>query len=862
MSSTHQTDLILAELLPHPVAVMWRKLHRQNSTQARINHLKECLEVALKTSVSFLIPDYLSGSRDERVDALLLEKLERPTPGKLVEVVRHLLSHLRDRESPETFFDQAVEWYYEERGRPTFAARSLDELVELRNHQEHKKEKYTSRGPEEFSRFFEGKIRSFLLAAEWLQGYRAFFILGESMKLQRDKKSYRGSIEFLVGSNPVTNPTFITGTPDLYGESVYLAHPDGVRLLDVSPFVTCRSNRAETPQCYILDSVPKGKDLKLVCPDTGETLPEVGIPVGDLTLPLDAFLEREVDTSISLEVSNPQYGSVFEKSLPWKSGTEGVDLGERFECKEFLGEGGMAHVYKVFDTIRKDERALKVLKPELVSDHITSERFKREYQLMSGLKRPENAKGKGKMWSGNDSNESFGSPDWVVLGNGSPAISMRFFSGGSVQERIKSGQVSDDDIIRWTKKALMSLRFYHEQNIVHRDVKPSNLLLDELDNLHLVDFGVARDSKEPHVTRTEDVVGTYAYMAPEQRMTADVTPKADIYSLALVIRNLVSLTLDTPSVPGEDLTLDIPSVPEEELSHTLKPLVEKMGRADPEERLSAAQALEEFSEITRGPQDTGEGEDLDFAALLPVLRPFTTSIASFTTSTRIAFDIEIANVFELEAGEDLDDYGPFDISCAAAANDNGDVIHWTSTMQDGSYANHLDAAKAKKLLAYLRMMQLLGNRLFAWNGLSFDLRWIGVAAEDVDLAAEVALDLYDPMFQFFVQRGFPVGLAKVAEGLGVTETKLMDGADAPVQWAQGNHQLVLDYVAGDCRITDAVVARIEETGGVTWRTSRGTLSTEPMPKLKQIRELLDAPELDTSWMDAPLPRSKFTSWLP
>jgi len=228
----------------------------------------------------------------------------------------------------------------------------------------------------------------------------------------------------------------------------------------------------------------------------------------------------------------------------------------------------------------------------------------------------------------------------------------------------------------------------------------------------------------------------------------------------------------------------------------------------------------------------------------------------------VSFDIEIANIFELAPGEDLDAHGPFDISCAAAADDQGVITHWTSLAPDGSFAPHLDQARAHELLSWLRAEQLAGSRLFAWNGLSFDLRWIGVAAGDVPLAAEVALDLYDPMFQFFVQRGFPVGLAKVADGLGIEESKLMDGADAPRQWAAGEHQLVLDYVAGDCRITDKVVAGIEESGGVSWRTSRGSVSREPMPVLRPVRELLDAPEPDTSWMDSPLPRSKFTCWLP
>ena len=138
---------------------------------------------------------------------------------------------------------------------------------------------------------------------------------------------------------------------------------------------------------------------------------------------------------------------------------------------------------------------------------------------------------------------------------------------------------------------------------------------------------------------------------------------------------------------------------------------------------------------------------------------------STRTARRVSFDIEIANVFELARGEDLDRYGPFDISCAAAADDQGEVIHWVSQTEDGLlFENHLDAEMAHEMLSWLRNQQLAGARLFAWNGLSFDLRWIGVAARDIPLAAEVALDLYDPMFQIFVQRGFPVGLGRSPRG--------------------------------------------------------------------------------------------------
>jgi hypothetical protein len=106
-----------------------------------------------------------------------------------------------------------------------------------------------------------------------------------------------------------------------------------------------------------------------------------------------------------------------------------------------------------------------------------------------------------------------------------------------------------------------------------------------------------------------------------------------------------------------------------------------------------------------------------------------------------------------------------------------------------------------------------------------------------------------------------VSLANAAEGLGIREKKLMRGEDAPVEWARGNAALVLDYVAGDCRITELVVARILERRELRWKTKRGTISAEPMPRLLSVREALELPVPDTSWMSAPIPREKFIAWL-
>ena len=115
----------------------------------------------------------------------------------------------------------------------------------------------------------------------------------------------------------------------------------------------------------------------------------------------------------------------------------------------------------------------------------------------------------------------------------------------------------------------------------------------------------------------------------------------------------------------------------------------------------------------------------------------------------LTFDIEISNIFDLAPGEDLDRYGPFDISVAATHIVGGEERLWLSTSADGTPLNNITREKAHELLHYLDEKQRDGHTLVAWNGLAFDLRWIGHAAGDMATARRVALKLHDPMFQFF-----------------------------------------------------------------------------------------------------------------
>ena len=227
----------------------------------------------------------------------------------------------------------------------------------------------------------------------------------------------------------------------------------------------------------------------------------------------------------------------------------------------------------------------------------------------------------------------------------------------------------------------------------------------------------------------------------------------------------------------------------------------------------------------------------------------------------LSFDIEISDVFELGQHEDMEKYAPFHISVAATAIQNGEEWVWYSEDEEDRPALNLTQQRAHQLLEYLDEMQKIDFMVCAWNGLGFDLKWIGHQADDMSLAARIALKSYDPMFQFFNQTGFPVGLGKVAEGMGIPLEKLMDGADAPKQWRAGNHKAVMDYCIGDCQMTNLIVCAIQKTQQVRWRTGAGHIGSRPMPRLKSVKEVIQDPEPDQSWMNTPISKSKFYKWI-
>ena len=226
----------------------------------------------------------------------------------------------------------------------------------------------------------------------------------------------------------------------------------------------------------------------------------------------------------------------------------------------------------------------------------------------------------------------------------------------------------------------------------------------------------------------------------------------------------------------------------------------------------------------------------------------------------LSFDIEISDVFELGRHEDMEKYAPFHVSVAATAVHDGEERVWISEDEEARPTVNLTQQRANELLEYLDAMQQKDFMVCAWNGLGFDLKWLGYHADDRTLAARIALKIYDPMFQLFNQTGYPVGLAKVAEGMGIAQKKQMAGADAPKLWRAGKHQVVMDYVLGDCQIINQIVLAIQKAKRVRWVTAKGDVSSKPMSRLKPVEEVIEDPDPDQSWMSTPLLKSKFYEW--
>lgn len=274
----------------------------------------------------------------------------------------------------------------------------------------------------------------------------------------------------------------------------------------------------------------------------------------------------------------------------------GKRLDGRYEIKEIIGVGGMAVVYKAYDSIEDRIVAVKILKEEFVSNEEFLRRFKNESKAIAVLSHPNIVK-------------VFD----VSFGNLIQYIVMEYIDGITLKEFIeRQGSLRWKDAVHFTIQILRGLQHAHDKGIVHRDVKPQNIMLLADGTIKVTDFGIARFARSEHRTMTDKAIGSVHYISPEQARGEVTDEKTDIYSVGVMLYEMLTgrlpfqaesavsvaiMQLQTePKLPRE-INGSIPNGLEQITLHAMQKEADKRYK-------SAAEMLRDLEEFRRDPSVT------------------------------------------------------------------------------------------------------------------------------------------------------------------------------------------------------------------------------------------------------------------
>jgi len=229
----------------------------------------------------------------------------------------------------------------------------------------------------------------------------------------------------------------------------------------------------------------------------------------------------------------------------------GTLLSQRYRLDAKVGTGGMSTVYRAFDTVLERQVAIKLMHREIAGDSDQLERFRREARAVAQLNHPHvvGVIDAGEEGSGED-------------GFATPYIVFEFVEGETLKDRIRrNGRLPVSESIAYAIEIARALGAAHASQIVHRDVKPQNVLVDEEGAAKVTDFGIARSLAQEGLTADGRVLGTTDYVSPEQALGHVVSGQSDLYSLGIVLFEM--LTGDVPFKGDNQVAVAMKHVREE-----------------------------------------------------------------------------------------------------------------------------------------------------------------------------------------------------------------------------------------------------------------------------------------------------------
>ncbi len=260
--------------------------------------------------------------------------------------------------------------------------------------------------------------------------------------------------------------------------------------------------------------------------------------------------------------------------------TVGQKLGD-YEILGVLGAGGMGKVYKVRNTISDRVEAMKILLPNLADQKDLADRFLREIKLLASLNHPNIAALR----------------TALTLDNQLVMI-MEYVDGVTLASRLQQGPVPVADAVYYIDQVLAALVYAHQMNVVHRDIKPGNMMLTQQGVVKLMDFGIARPGNEAGMTITGTTLGSLNYMSPEQVKGESVDARSDLYSVGLSLYEILTGRLPFRGDSGYSLMVaqlqqlpEPPIVLRPELPQALNDIILMVLAKEPAKRFQSATAL-------------------------------------------------------------------------------------------------------------------------------------------------------------------------------------------------------------------------------------------------------------------------------
>src|SRR5215469_15746080 len=284
-----------------------------------------------------------------------------------------------------------------------------------------------------------------------------------------------------------------------------------------------------------------------------------------------------------------------QSSLPGVSGelAIGTLLAERYEILQLLGQGGMGAVYKARDTELDRMVALKLIRPELAKNPEMLRRFKQELILA----RQVTHKNVIRIFD-------------LGQSEGIKFITMDFVEGQDLRHLLlEKGKFPPDEAARLMLQICRALEAAHGEGVIHRDLKPHNIMLDAGGRAYVMDFGIARSAHLPGMTQTGALIGTPEYMSPEQARGEKLTERSDLFSLGVIFYELLTGTSPYPAGDAPLATLwkrlqekaKPPMEVDPGVPKALNDIVMKALEMEPENRWASAREMAEQLEIWLGP---------------------------------------------------------------------------------------------------------------------------------------------------------------------------------------------------------------------------------------------------------------------